>query len=284
MMTMTPLAGLSAVADGYDALLCDVWGVLHNGVRAYPAAGDALVRFRARGTVVLVTNSPRLSPGVASQLDGLGVPRAAYDAIVSSGDVVQRYLVASGFRRVYHIGPARDLPIYEGTQMEVVARAAEADVIVCVGPREDEVETAETYRNELAALVPLGIPFVCANPDTVVERGDRLITCAGALAAVFEELGGTALQFGKPHAPIYEAAWAHVPPGATREPQLLVVGDGLGTDIAGAYRQHLDALFITDGIHALDVGAPGAPDPAKVADRLSEAGLQARYFAPRLAW
>lgn len=279
-----PIAGLSAIADDYDALLCDVWGVLHNGVRAHPGAAEALARFRDRGPVVLVTNAPRPSGPVVEQLEFLGIPRDAYDAIVSSGDVVRAHLLERGVGRVYHIGMDRDLPLYEGTAIRAVDAPEEAEMVVIAGPRDDGNGPAEAYREEMARIVALGLPVACANPDIVVERGGELLLCAGALAQLAEELGGTVLQFGKPHAPIYERALGEVRARAPGARRALVVGDGLPTDITGANRHGFDALFITDGIHADELGVRGEPDPARVAARLAAEKLEAAHFATRLTW
>jgi len=283
-MPHEPITGLSAIAAGYDALLCDVWGVLHNGVRAHEGAAEALSRFRTHGPVILITNAPRPSGPVVEQLDSFGIPREAYDAIVSSGDVVRAWLVGEGVRRVYHIGMERDLPLYEGTDIVVVDAPEEAELAVIAGPRDDMRESAEDYRDELSRLVALGLRLACANPDIVVERGGVLLPCAGALGLLAEELGGTVLQFGKPHAPIYEKALGEVRKRAPEARRALVVGDGLPTDITGANRHGFDALFITDGIHAEEVGVRGAPDPVRVAALLEARALMARHVATRLVW
>ena len=283
-MTDAPIHGLSAIADDYDAILCDVWGVVHNGVDAHWAAGDALSRFRATGKpVVLITNAPRPSGPVIEQLARLGVPDDAFDAVVSSGDVVHRHLLTEAYPSIYYIGPKRDLALFDGISSRFAETATEADAVVVTDMRSD-TEHPDDYKDELAALVPLTTPFICANPDVVVERGGSLVFCGGALARVFDQLGGRALQFGKPHAPIYEMAKAEatrIAPGASR---FLAIGDGLPTDITGANRQGLDVLFITDGIHAHELGTPGAPDPAKVEARLAQEGLRAAHYIPRLAW
>lgn len=279
-----PLPGLSAIADRYDAIICDVWGVLHDGIHAHLGVPEALSAFRQRGPVVLVTNAPRPSEPVVRQLESLGVPREAFDGIVSSGDVVRDHLIEEGFRRVYHIGPTRDLPLYEGTEMHLVETPEEADVIVAAGMRDDDHDKPEDYRLELDRCLAAGAPFVCANPDIIVERGVNFVWCAGAIARIYDELGGRARQFGKPHDPIYSAALKLVAERAGAAPKVLAIGDGLPTDITGANRQGFDVLFITEGIHAADLGPSLRPDPAAVASRLAAEGLRADYFMPRLAW
>lgn len=277
------LTGLSAIADDYDAVLCDVWGVLHNGLAAHTGAPDALRRFQARGPVVLMTNAPRPSTPVIAHLASLGITDG-WDAIVSSGDVVRRLLIEDGVRSVYHIGHARDLPLYEGTGITVVETGERADMIVLAGLRDDDTETPEDYRDEMAALAASGMPALCANPDVVVERGEQLLYCAGALAKMLEDLGRPVVQVGKPHAPIYRVAMAEVHARAPDARRVLVIGDGLPTDIRGAVNEGIDALFITDGIHQAEVGTPGSPDPGKVTARLMADGLDVPYYAPRLVW
>lgn len=283
-MPDAPIPGLAAIADDYDAILCDVWGVVHNGVAAFPGAVDALTRFRATGKpVLLMTNAPRPGGPISAQLERLGAGREAYDEIVSSGEVVRRHLIDAGFRRAYHIGPERDLALFDGTGITLADGPEGVDVIVASDFRTD-AEMPDDYREEMAALVGHPAPFICANPDIVVERGERLIHCGGALAKVFTDAGGEALQFGKPHPPIYELARARVAelsPGATR---LLAIGDGLPTDITGANAHGIDVLFVTDGIHGHELGEPGAPDPARVKERLEAEGLTATHYIPALAW
>ncbi|MEM8552940.1 MAG: TIGR01459 family HAD-type hydrolase [Pseudomonadota bacterium] len=282
-MTDAILHGLSAVAEHYDAVLCDVWGVVHNGVGAHHGAGEALANFRGDGkTVLLMTNAPRPGDAVVEQLDRLGVRRDAYDGIVSSGDVVRAHLLDRGISSAYLIGPARDLPLLEGTRIRRTEAPHEADVIVVTDLRGEE-ETPDDYRDELAELVALAKPFICANPDVVVERGQQLFYCGGALAQAYEEAGGKAEQFGKPHAPIYDHARQRLGRHEAG-PKVLAIGDGLPTDITGANRHGLDVLFVTDGIHMHELGVPGRPDLEKVAARLSAEGLSATHVMPKLAW
>lgn len=279
-MHAQPLPGLSAIAADYDALLCDVWGVLHNGVAAHPGAADALAEFQDYGPAILMTNAPRPSEPVVAQLAELGIPESAFTGIVSSGDVVKQALADAGPLAAYHLGPERDLGLYEDLPIRLTETADQADVVVAAGLRDDRTDHPDDYRDELAAIVRAGTRFICANPDFIVERGDQLLYCAGALAMMFEELGGKAEQYGKPFPPIYRAALAKAREyGPARTP--LIVGDGLPTDIAGAQNEGLDAIFITLGIHADQLAGAS---PAAVTRFLAEAGLSARYFAPRLTW
>jgi len=263
------IEGLGAIADRYDAIFCDIWGVLHNGRESFPPASDALVAFRKRGgQVVLVSNAPRPSAPIHAQVIGLGVSPDAFDAIVTSGDVAIGLIAERGGAPVHHIGPERDLSLFDAaaarTGMQPLLVGVEAaSYILCTGLFDDEIETPADYSDRLAALAARGLPFICANPDLVVHRGGDEIYCAGALAQAYEALGGATIYAGKPHAPIYAAALAAA--GAARgapleRSRVLAIGDAMRTDIAGAARQGLDALFVTSGIHREDLHGPGASE------------------------
>src|SRR5437870_52502 len=170
------------IASGYDVLLSDVWGVVHNGVAATPAACDALTRFRKQGgSVVLITNAPRPGDVVARlTLDRLGVPREAYDGIVSSGDVTRALIAARAGLRVFHIGPERDVALFEGLDAPT-APLEHADYAVCTGLYDDTVETPHDYRDVIARMRARSLPMICANPDVVVERCDNPRYCPGAI-------------------------------------------------------------------------------------------------------
>lgn len=257
---------LDELTDNYDAIFCDVWGVLHNGVVSFAAAVDALKRARAKGvTVVLVTNAPRPYPSVVAQLSLLGVTEDAYDRIVTSGDVT-RDLIVEGPRKVFHIGSERELAIYDGMNVELVEEF-EAAGVVCTGLYDDEVETPETYAEMLQRLRSRNLPMICANPDIVVERGSRLVWCAGALAREYSQLGGRTLIAGKPHRPIYEAAQcaAEETRGQTIDKsRILAIGDGVLTDVKGAVDYGVDVLYISGGIHASDYTIDGTVDHEKM--------------------
>lgn len=284
------IAGLSDVADRYPALVCDVWGVLHDGAVPTEGTAEALRRYRAAGgRVVLLTNAPRPARVVRDQLVGVyGYDDACWDTIVTSGDASTEIIAARGAVRVLNVGPDRDLGLYDGTEA-VLTTAEHAEWVVVTGLVDDDTETPEDYRARFASLVARGLPMLCANPDLVVERGGQLLYCAGALAALYAGMGGAVTYVGKPHRPIYDVVRARLAKllgRATAPGDILAVGDGLPTDVAGARLEGFDLLFITNGIHAADFGAKHAPDPALVAARLAGAGVDlARTRATvRLAW
>jgi HAD superfamily hydrolase (TIGR01459 family) len=277
------LAGLSPLAGRYDALVCDVWGVVHNGVAAYPAAVEALQRFRAGGgAVVLVTNSPRREDGVIEQLGQLGVARDAYDSVVTSGELTFSRLAAHGAKRVHQIGPPRDVVFYEGTDIALVG-PEEAEIVVCSGIEDEEEGRPEDYRGRFEQMVARGLPMLCANPDIVVERGPRLLWCAGALARVYADLGGKVELLGKPHQPIYDEAKRRIQ-ALRPEARVLAVGDGLATDVRGAVDHGIDVLFVIGGIHGHEFGGIETSDPALIAARLASEGLRATACVPMLRW
>ncbi len=275
-------------AAGYDVILSDVWGVVHNGMVATPEACDALTRFREQGgTVVLITNAPR--PGevvVRTMLDRLKVPRAAYDGIVSSGDVTRALIAARAGERVFHIGPPRDLPMFEGLDAPV-APLEGADYVVCSGLTDDTKETPDDYRDVIAGMRARSLPMICANPDIVVERGDTLVYCAGAIADRYAEAGGEVIYAGKPYRPIYEQALA-IAQSARGEPadhaRVLAIGDSVRTDLKGAVAFGIDCLFVTAGIHAEELGARDNPDAAALRGMFAQAGVYPKAVMRRLAW
>ncbi len=268
---MTP-AILDHAADllsRYDALFCDVWGVVHNGRRAYAQAGEALARFRAGGgSVILVSNAPIPATGVERVLEKTGVRRDAWDAIVSSGDIALGHIAEKGYRRMHWVGPSeRDYALYVRLPAPS-APLAEADAIVCTGLRDDRRETVADYHGLIEEGVALGLPFVCANPDLVVDVGALRLPCAGAIAAEYERRGGEVFWAGKPHPAAYAAALrtagelrGAVPPLS----RILGIGDAVRTDLAAARGLGVDGLFIAAGIHTEDALAGDAIDAGKLA-------------------
>ncbi len=277
----------SALAPQYDAVMSDVWGVIHNGIAATPAACDALIRFRAKGgTVALITNAPRPGAVVTRFLDKLGVSREVYDTIVSSGDVTRAVIQARPGKNVFHIGPERDIGIFDGLGLNFVS-FDKADYVVCTGLADDETENAESYRGLLTKVRERNLFMVCGNPDLVVERGDRLVYCAGAVADLYSELGGEVLYAGKPHAPIYQEVLGRIAGqrgAAPERSRVLAIGDSVRTDLTGAVKMGLDCLFVTAGIHAEELGGRDAPDLTALHTMFSEAGVMPKAVMPRLQW
>ena len=278
------IQSLKDITPHYDVVLCDVWGVLHNGVDPFLDAATALAEARDRGvSVVLITNSPRRHDSVAIQLDGIGVPRTAWDRIVTSGDVT-RALIRRGPPEVYFLGPDRDLGLLDGTGASPVPED-DAGAVVCTGFFDDDTETPEDYRELLKRLAARDLPMICANPDLVVERGEKLIPCAGAMAALYDALGGETRIAGKPHRPIYEAALDHAAAlrGTLDRARVVAIGDGMPTDVLGALAQGLDLLYISGGIHARDYMTGGRTDEQALARFLAGHEANPRWWMPRLA-
>jgi HAD superfamily hydrolase (TIGR01459 family) len=277
----------SSLAPGYDALLCDVWGVIHNGLTVFPHACDALMRMRAHGgVVVLVTNAPRPSEVVSRQLERLHVPRETYDAIVSSGDVTRSVIERRRGQTVYHLGPERDRSIFRGLDVHF-APPETADYVVCSGLEDDEAETPDDYRARLESMLARKLFMVCGNPDVVVERGSALVYCAGAIADLYATMGGEVLYAGKPYRPIYDMALAKAELAAGRKIALnrvLAVGDSVRTDLKGARTVGVDFLFVTSGIHAEELGSREQPDSAALTATFTAAGGIPKAVIRELRW
>ncbi|HEX8231786.1 MAG TPA: TIGR01459 family HAD-type hydrolase [Caulobacteraceae bacterium] len=289
MPTPVLVKGLSELAPRYPALICDVWGVVHNGRRAFEPACAALARYRQDGgAVVLLSNSPRPRASFTEQMRELGVPDTAWDAVATSGDATRELLKTRAPGPVLAVGPPRDAPFYEGLQLEFVEDPGAAAVISCTGLYDDEADTPEDYRPLFQRALAGGLEMVCANPDRVVQRGRQMIPCAGALADVYEAMGGKVLMAGKPHAPIYELACRELTATLGRTPaasEILAVGDGIPTDVLGANGQGFDLLFIVAGIHARELrDGSGGLDPARIERLLALAGAHARYATGELRW
>lgn len=279
-MQSPSLNGLSRVASRYEALLCDAWGVIHDGVSLFAGAADALLRFRAEcGPVVIITNAPRPATLIPAQLDRLGLPRAAYDAVVTSGDATRAQILARAGEEAFRIGPEKDDALFADLDIRF-SSLDDADYIVCTGLRDEIHEGPEDYRRELSRAAARNIPMICANPDVVVRWGGRLIYCAGALAELYASLGGVVHFSGKPHAPIYKLARAAAEAAAGRKiaaEKFLAIGDGVQTDIAGARVNGMDAIYIAGagGVHQ-EGSTPAAA--------LERAGLTAVGVMETLVW
>ncbi|MEL7542922.1 MAG: TIGR01459 family HAD-type hydrolase [Pseudomonadota bacterium] len=240
------------LAANYDAWLCDIWGVVHNGREPFAAAAEALVAYRAEGgTVVLITNAPRPNTEIAEQLVHYRLPDTAYDAIVTSGDVTRHLIAERAGQPIFHLGPERDRPVFEGLDVTLVD-AGSAELIVNTGLFDDYTETPEDYRERLMAFYERGVPMICANPDLLVERGEEIVHCAGGLAVLYEEIGGEVIYAGKPHLPIYDLCRDRICTARGELPgndRILAIGDGLKTDVRGAHAAGIDCLFVPSGIH-----------------------------------
>ncbi|MFC2951033.1 TIGR01459 family HAD-type hydrolase [Marinicaulis aureus] len=282
MSDIAVISSLESVAQRYDALLCDAWGVIHDGVTLFPGVAEALTRFReTRGPVIILTNAPRPSSVIPAQLDKIGLPRSAWDDIVTSGDATRAAIEARLPAPAFRLGPAKDDPLFEGLDIDF-RPLEEAAFIICTGMEDDAHETPDDYRGLLERAAKRRLPMICANPDIVVNWGGRLIWCAGALAEIYKELGCEVVYGGKPHAPIYDLALKRIETlrGQTETARILAVGDGLKTDILGANNKKLDVLMIAGagGVHE------GDRDADAVAAKLEEAGLHAMGVAQALQW
>ena len=275
-MAIEPINSLDAISTRYPVVFSDIWGVLHDGVNPFLDSAAALQRARKAGAaVVLITNAPRRKSEIVDQMKSIGVPEDSWDRIVTSGDVT-RELIGNGPRNVFHIGTERDLTLYEGLDVNLVEEF-EANSVVCTGFFDDETETPEDYADMLRRLRSRDLPFVCANPDIVVERGHKLIWCAGALARDYAQLGGRTLIAGKPFRPIYDAAMAEAADLLGREVtvgEVLAIGDGMLTDVKGAADYGFDVLYVSGGVHARDYGDATGADPERLAAFLAKHGRE----------
>ncbi|MFM2389234.1 MAG: hypothetical protein RLZZ437_789 [Pseudomonadota bacterium] len=286
------ITNLADVSARYEAVFCDLWGCLHNGVTPFPAAVAALRAYKAAGgTVLLLTNSPRPKSSVIKQLDAIGVPHDCYDEVVSSGDAAQYALVTGAVgRQVFHIGAPKDQVFFTDFADDLAMIAAKeppivqvpletAEGIVCTGLFNDQTETPDDYRAALLLAKTRDLPMLCANPDIIVDMGEKRLYCAGALAQAYEDMGGTALYFGKPHPPIYDLARRRLTALMARDDvPVLCIGDGIATDVQGGQSEGIDTLFVTGGL-AADQFGPDSDNPIKdmLEDWLAERMLSPTY-------
>ena len=278
------ITSIAPLAAGKKAWFVDIWGVMHNGIAPFDSAVEACRTFRQLhdGIVILVSNAPRPNSAVEAQLDRIGVARAAYDAIVSSGDTSRALIAALDGAPIFHLGPDRDLALYEGLEV-TIASPAEAETIVCTGLFDDETQTPRDYLKALTACAARNVPMICANPDLKVERGGKIIPCAGAVAALYEELGGKVAYAGKPHLPIYEATFTLLNELAGRpvsKSEILAIGDGVKTDIAGAASAAIPSLYIASNVHL----AGSALSPASLTTLFPSPSIQPLAAMPALNW
>lgn len=275
------LSGLREIAPAHDALVCDVWGVLHDGNRAHLPACDALRTFKeTRGPVVLLTNAPRPVSDVEELfVEKYGVPLDCYDTIVTSGVATRDDLAKRAKDHklaMLHVGPERDNGIYEGLNIETVG-VEKAEIVLCSGLYDDDTETPADYAKPLAEMKARNLTMICANPDWVVQRSGKLVYCAGALANEYEKIGGTVIYYGKPKIEIYDYVRGAMK-GAKKP---LAIGDGMHTDIKGANLAGIEALFIADGIHGEDVAEM---TERHLGELFAGAGVHAKAAIRALVW
>lgn len=283
------IASASALMQRYDVVFCDVWGVIHDGHNAFAEACDALIRFRnGGGTVILVSNAPVPKERVAVMLDRCSVPEDSWDDIVPSGEIALQHIASKGYVRVYRIGPAdRDAATFGSVAGEPAATIEEADAILCTGLNDDRNETADDYRPLLERARALNIPFVCANPDLVVDVGGHQYLCAGAIADLYERMDGEVFWAGKPHASAYEAARQRaeaIRGTPVTFKNVLAVGDSLRTDLKGAEAAGIDAIFVASGIHRDETMGEDTVSPEKLAQLFAPPAPPAVAVMSRLSW
>ena len=262
------------LSSRFSLWLCDVWGVVHDGLKPIPSAVAALERHRREGgKVIFITNAPRPMATIQAHLDHMGVARAAYDDMVTSGDVTRALMKEYGGQGLYHLGPELDLPLFEGLGIRRVA-LDEAGAVICTGLFDEMNESAIDYRPRLRDMKRLGLIMICANPDKMVRKGAHLVPCAGAIAEEYELMGGKVLMAGKPFAPIYDLALSRA--GTADRTQVLAIGDGPDTDIKGAAQNKLACVFISGGINT------SANPEAEVRAKYPQANIVAAM--PELYW
>ena len=277
---------LADISNLYDAVFCDLWGCVHDGITAFDEAVEALRAFKSGGgTVLLLTNAPRPRVSVAEQLDRIGVPRDCWDVIATSGDSARAAMLTGAVgQKVWHIGEPHDSPFF--APMDLVSDAVditrvpldEAEGIVCTGPFDPNADPSD-LRPQFLLAKSRGLKLLCANPDIVVDRGENREWCAGALAQLYTEMGGESLYFGKPHPPIYDLARRRLVQMGKAAPddRILAIGDGIITDVPGGIGENIDTLFITGGLARAETGTEHQPDPSKLAQFLTDAQLEPTY-------
>ena len=285
------IPSLAQLVTRYDAVFCDLWGCLHDGKAPFPAAVAALQAYRATGgRVILLTNAPRPKPSIVKQLDAMSVPRDAWDDIVTSGDATQYAIFNGTYSRYAFIGAPKDEALFTDFPDDLIPAPLtrvpyeQAEILICTGLTDDRTETPDDYKLPLMRAKNAGLTMLCANPDVIVDYGTQRLYCAGALALAYEKLGGKTQYFGKPHPPIYDLARRRLSALATRsDPQILCIGDGIGTDIQGGVAEDLDTLFVTGGISAAEFG-PDYSNPNKgLLDKwLTARQLSATFAIPKL--
>ncbi|MDQ2106446.1 TIGR01459 family HAD-type hydrolase [Azospirillum isscasi] len=291
MTDIVQLSGIASVIDRYDGVILDLWGVLHDGEQPYPGVPECLDRLNAAGKVIcLLSNAPRRTGGVIAKLEGMGIGRGRYHHVMTSGEAAYDALrdrddpwhAALG-RRLYHIGPDRDMDVYQGLDYTLAASPDEADFVVNTGIV-DFGEPLSAYEPALEACRRRNLPMICANPDLIVMVGAQMVICAGTLAQRYEEMGGDVFWHGKPHAPVYDRCLSLM--GIADKRRILAVGDSLRTDVAGANAAGIDVALVTFGIHREELGGAWGEsvDPARLAAAADASGHRPTYGLPSLRW
>ncbi len=281
-------SSFKSVSGPFDLVICDIWGVLHNGLSPFPAAHQALLSARNQGkTIILLSNAPRPNADVVRQLLAMGIPRDAYDGIVTSGDIARDQIATRSGQRVFLLGPERDMPIFDKLDV-ALSDLDTADYVLCTGLFDDEVETPDDYIPLLTKMLERRLLMLCANPDLVVERGPKQIYCAGAIAERYAQMGGEMMLIGKPFGIAYEYACnacERLRGMLPEKKRIIAIGDAIRTDIRGANQFGIPSLFITSGIHAAELHGPDSyPDAPKIADFLRQQAYQPDFIAPALVW
>ncbi|AGA64247.1 hypothetical protein B488_02540 [Liberibacter crescens BT-1] len=276
------ILNLSEISQRYDVILCDVWGVIHNGSQAFSQAITALEKARFSGcTVILLTNSPRPVSSVILDLDHKGIPHSAWDSVITSGEVTRK-IIDNGPKKIFFLGPPKDYCLFSGLDVELVDEH-HADIVICSDMYND-TDKPEDYRSLLTNFAERKLTFVCANPDLVVKKSDKTVACAGALAAIYSELQGTVKMAGKPYQPIYKQALlqAHAICGEFEKKRVLTIGDNMGTDVKGALDNGLDILYISNGIHMDEYTINGKINVEKMQAFFEKKSLYPHWWMPQL--
>jgi HAD superfamily hydrolase (TIGR01459 family) len=289
-MNIREIAGIREVAAEYDGFVLDLWGVIHDGMKPYPGVAECLTQLLAAGKrIVLLSNAPRRAYDVVNRITAIGVPRGLYHAVMSSGEEAWQHLkdrtdpfYADLGRNCLHICSDRDLEIRHGLDLDYVEDAAVADFILNTGPAGWD-DTIDDYAPLLAASCERGLKMVCANPDLMVNHGDKLALCGGALAVHYEAIGGPVRWHGKPYPSVYQSCFDLL--GIDDRSRILAVGDSLRTDIAGANGVGLDSLLIAgQGIHADEFAPGGTLDFGRIETAAETAGVRPTITAARFGW
>jgi len=282
------LKGISEISDKFDVYFIDLWGVIHNGVQCYPEALKVLEKLKEQNKkIVLISNAPRPAAVVKVFLETIGLKSSGYDFLVTSGDITREYIsLNSSKKNFYHLGPTRDIDLFKDLNVSLTSKE-ECEEIICTGLVSDEEEKLQDYKTLLDFFLNKKIPLICANPDEVVARGEKIVFCAGALANQYKQEGGVVRYFGKPYSEIYSFALkkirAHKDFKDKKEINTLVIGDNIKTDIKGANLSNLDSVLILNGIYK-DFFRDGTVNFDQLKDSVNLKDVKINYFQEELAW